>query len=502
MKATALSVSWTSSNVTIVLTFILSFLQLAYLLTETEAVEKSTQTSIREKSCTKRCQRFMKSQSNTVTLFLLLLCCWGIGYALFGEAVGVKSQMFALVVLFITAKIAGYLTSLVKLPPMVGMLLMGVLLRNIGFLEIEGDYRKFTTVLRQLALVNIMLPAGIGLDASALKKMIWTILNLAVVPVAAEVIGIAVAAHFLLGFPWLWGVLVGLLLAAVSPAVIIPCLFELQDMGYGVNKSIHTLVIAASTINDIICIALFGIVVGLIFSTGSLTMQILQGPIVIGMGFSYGIAWGIVCQYLPILHEPYLVTLRTLLLGLGCVVAALGSDALGYGGAGPLGCIIAAFVASLGWRRQGWGTSNPVRMNFALLWKFFEPISFGLIGMEVNLKILDATTVGWSTIVMVFPLLLRMLVSFLSTYWSNFNLKEDIFIATCWIPKATVQAALGPVALDKARELDDDVLIEYASIVVIVAVLSIIITSPIGAVLIMQLGPRFLHRTVPENTNL
>lgn len=86
-------------------------------------------------------------------------------------------------------------------------------------------------------------------------------------------------------------------------------------------------------------------------------MQILQGPIVIAMGFAYGVVWGIVCQILPNLSDNYLITLRTLLLGLGCVVAALGSDALGYGGAGPLGCIVAAFVASLGWRKQGWGTS-------------------------------------------------------------------------------------------------------------------------------------------------
>ncbi|KAI4466975.1 sodium/hydrogen exchanger family [Holotrichia oblita] len=437
-------------------------------INESEAKGNSTIIVSRKRKYLAKSRSLLIHQSNTVTLFLLLLCCWAIGYALFGEVVGIHSQMFSLVVLFITAKIAGYLTSLLKLPPMVGMLLMGVLLRNVGFLNIDGNYRKFTAVLRQLALVNIMLPAGLGLDSAALKKMIWMILNLAIVPVAAEVVGIAVASYFLLGFPWLWGILLGLLLAAVSPAVIIPCLFELQDMGYGVNKGIHTLVIAASTINDIICIALFGIMIGLIFSSGSLTMQILQGPIVIAMGFAYGIVWGIVCQILPNLRDNYLITLRTLLLGLGCVVAALGSDALGYGGAGPLGCIVAAFVASLGWRKQGWGTSNPVRMNFALLWKFFEPISFGLIGMEVNLQILEPTTVGWAMIIMLVPLL----------------------------------AALGPVALDKARELNDDTLIDYASVVVVVAVLSIIVTSPIGAVLIMQLGPKFLHRTIPDNSNL
>ncbi|XP_071053502.1 sodium/hydrogen exchanger 9B2 isoform X2 [Onthophagus taurus] len=381
---------------------------------------------------------------------------------------------------------------------MVGMLLMGVLLRNVGFLQIEGNYRKFTAILRQLALVNIMLPAGLGLDPKALKKMSWMVLNLAFVPVAVEVAGVAVAAYFLLDFPWLWGILLGLLLAAVSPAVIIPCLFQLQDMGYGINKGIHTLVIAASTLNDIICIAFFGIVIGIIFSTGSLTMQILQGPIVIAMGVSYGIAWGLLCQYIPSKKEKYLVTLRTLLLGLGCVVCALGSDALGYGGAGALGCIIAAFVASIGWRKQGWDNQNPVRMNFALLWKFFEPISFGLIGMEVNFSILDGNTVLWGTISMVIPLLLRIITSYVTMIWTDLNVKENLFVAISWTPKATVQAALGPVALDMARETLNLDQINLGNAVIVVAVMSIIITSPIGAILIMQLGPRFLHRTIKE----
>lgn len=104
-------------------------------------------------------------------------------------------------------------------------------------------------------------------------------------------------------------------------------------------------------------------------------------------------------------------------------MAALGSDAIGYGGAGALGCIVAAFVASFGWRKQGWTFNvpttfrslpfliiflqNPVRSNFVLLWKFFEPISFGLIGMEVNFEILDVTIVLWGTLVMVVPLLVN-----------------------------------------------------------------------------------------------
>lgn len=144
---------------------------------------------------------------------------------------------------------------------------------------------------------------------------------------------------------------------------------------------------------------------------------------------------------------------------------------------------------------------NPVKANFSLLWKFFEPISFGLIGMEVNLSVLERNVVLWRTLVMLLALALRLVCSVIVTRFSDLNLKEMLFIAVAGIPKATVQATLGPVALDYARQSKDPVVHEHANTMLIIAVLSIIITSPIGALLIMQLGPRWLHRTIPDEQN-
>lgn len=111
--------------------------------------------------------------------------------------------------LFISAKIVGYIFGQARLPPMIGMLLMGVLLRNVNFLEISGGYRKFAAVLRQLALVNIMLPAGLGLDPKALKKLTGMILNLSIVPVAAEVGALTLTGYYLLDLPLIWSALLG-----------------------------------------------------------------------------------------------------------------------------------------------------------------------------------------------------------------------------------------------------------------------------------------------------
>lgn len=148
--------------------------------------------------------------SGVISLCLLALVLWAIFFCIFGdEHLGIKSQIFQLSVLFISSKVAGCIIGLIKLPPMIGMLLMGVLLKNVGFINITGDYTKFTAILRQIALVNILLPAGIGLDSEALKKLGWMIVNLAVFPVAIEVLVIVLFSYFVLNLPWLWGVLMG-----------------------------------------------------------------------------------------------------------------------------------------------------------------------------------------------------------------------------------------------------------------------------------------------------
>lgn len=292
--------------------------------------------------------------SRLITLTTISLMCWAIAYSLFGEEAGLNSQGFRLAVLFIAAKAFGAVLGLMKIPPMLGQLAIGVLLRNVGFINLTGGYIPFAAVLRQLALVNILLPAGLGLDPNALKRSLGNIVILALIPPLIEVIIVAIVAYFLMNLSWLWGFLLGFLLAAVSPAVVIPCLFELQERGYGTDKGIHTIVIAASTLNDISCIAAFGVVLGIIFSTGSLAMQIAEGPIVIVMGLSYGVLLGFVAHQLPDRHDPYLVSLRTIFIGAGSIVASVGSSAIGYGGAGTLGCITGAFVASFGWRKMGW----------------------------------------------------------------------------------------------------------------------------------------------------
>ncbi|XP_044734937.1 sodium/hydrogen exchanger 9B2-like [Chrysoperla carnea] len=433
------------------------------------------------------------------TLAVIFVALWGIAFTLFGEDVGPQSDTVMLCTLFIGAKIFGYLVSLLKCPPILGQMFFGILLQNVGYFNLSPPFKQFAAILRQLALINIMLPAGLNLNADVLKSNGIIVILLAIVPALIEVLimaGLALLLHIKL----VWAILMGLILAAVSPSVIFPCLFHLEDNGYGLNKGVNTLVVASSTLNDIVSIAVFVAHLSIIFSKDGSNSELWRGPVGFIIGFIFGIIWGILARLIPDKSDNFVVILRTLLIGIGSVLVCMASDALGFSSAGVLGCIVSAFVASQGWRREGWiGDKNPVKYNFMILWKFFEPISFGLIGVGVKFHLLHGLAILYLLGFSLIALIGRIISTYAIVYFKDFSGKEKIFFALSAIPKATVQAALGPAALDKATTEDEE---KNAMNVLVLSVLSIIITAPIGAWLILTFGPKLLPRKANEQNEL
>lgn len=466
------------------------------------------------------------------TFVLLGSIAWLVALFLFGSrCVGLHSPFLKLAVLFVGSKSVGLLLRVTPLPSMLGMLSVGVLARNIGYVDpVESESAGTCSVLRQLALVNILLVAGLGLEAEALKRMSRVVLGLAILAPACEILAAAALSSWLLDLPWNWALSAGFLLGAVSPALVIPCLLDLRSKGYGVDKGIDTLVIASSAIDDIACIAGFGVTMGVIFEKGS-SSGLIEAPVSVVGGVVYGLASGMLGSFLPGPKDDYLVSLRTLFVVASSLLAIFGSQAIGFEGAGSLACIVSSFVSSSEWKKKGWvdevirqprfetlknstsALQNPVKKNFSILWEIFEPISFSLIGVEVDLKILDGGVVLWTGLVIllslfvsfarkasgkldrVFCFQVRISTSFLITKYSELNLKEMAFVGVCSVPKATVQAALGPVALDYARNSNVDAIRQYADVLLITAVVSIIVTAPIGAALIVYTGPKLLKKS-------
>lgn len=245
-----------------------------------------------------------------------------------------------------------------------------------------------TAYIRKFALVIILIRAGLEMDPAAFKKVWLTIIKLGLVPWTAECILCAVLTHFFFGMEWLWAFALGSIIAAVSPAVIVPCLFRLRTKGYGVAKvtflinytmnlkflscifncftfcfyfskkgaekliltlffffkGIPTLIVAISGIDDAASVAIFGILASIIFGTGGIAYQVSQAPVCIFGGLLFGVFWGILMKFIPEKGDAYVIPIRTLMLFAGGVLAVFGSEHVGFEGAGPLGVVFAAFV--------------------------------------------------------------------------------------------------------------------------------------------------------------
>lgn len=214
----------------------------------------------------------------------------------------------------------------------------------MGLVNIGPELFGVTAYIRKFALVLILIRAGLEMDPAAFKNVYMTILKLGLVPWTVEFALCAVLAHCFFSMPWLWAFALGAIVAAVSPAVVVPCLFRLRTKGYGVAKGIPTLIVAISGIDDAASVAIFGILASIIADTGGLTYKISQAPVCIVGGLLFGVVWGCLMKFIPEKGDSYVIPMRTLLLFAGGLLAVLGSEELGFEGAGPLGVVFAAFI--------------------------------------------------------------------------------------------------------------------------------------------------------------
>lgn len=410
-------------------------------------------------------------------------------------------NLFGITVLFISAVIGGKIVSLIRLPnlppfpPLLGMLLMGFMLRNIPVVT-DNVYINFkwSGSLRNIALAVILARAGLGLDPLALRKLKSVCIRVACGPCLIEACTVALVSHFLMGLPWVWGFILGFVLGAVSPAVVVPSMLLLQKDGYGVEQGIPTLLMAAGSFDDILAITGFTTCLGMAFASGSTWYNLLRGVLEVAGGMVAGILLGFLIQYFPSVDQKHLVMKRSFfVLGLS-VFAVFGSDVAGFPGSGGLCTLVLAFLGGL-----GWGTEKArVEEVVGWAWDVFQPLLFGLIGAEIRLSQLEGHTVALGIASLLIALLVRVLFTFVCVLCAGFSTREKIFIALAWMPKATVQAAIGSKALDRARQMNDNQLEKYGMDVLTVAALAILFTAPVGALLIGLCGPRLLQR--PKNS--
>ncbi|XP_048578621.1 uncharacterized protein LOC5514528 isoform X2 [Nematostella vectensis] len=322
--------------------------------------------------------------SQALTRCLIVLVSYGVLWSITGHEMLPGGNLFGIFIILMCAAFGGFITTRVScgvLPSLLGMLIVGFLLRNVPGIDVAKHIdKKWSATLRSIALVVILARSGLELDPGALRRLKFTCVRLAFGPCITEAVTVAVVVRYVLDMPWLWGFQLGFVLGAVSPAVVVPQLLVLQAKGYGVEQGIPTLVMAASSCDDVLAISLFG----------NLYFNIFRGPIELIMGIVIGILVGVVCWYLPNNQETNRLGNRFVLLAAFALLSVFGCNAAEFSGAGALGVLSMATIAGHGW---GDDEKAAVSRAMAVLWEFFQPLLFGLIGAEVTWEYMDVSLV-------------------------------------------------------------------------------------------------------------
>ncbi|XP_035223417.1 sodium/hydrogen exchanger 9B2-like, partial [Stegodyphus dumicola] len=333
--------------------------------------------------------------STVTSLVLLIFLIYGTLWGLMRDPVLPGGPVFGLFAIVIICYLGGQLMKLLKVPTLVGMMVSGFILRNVPHINVAEDIPEdWAGNIRNMALVLILLRAGLEVDSDVLKSNKATCSKLIFFPFIVESCTGAIASHYLLELPWIWSFLLGFMLAAVSPAVVLPVMLKLQKKGIGTTNGIPTLVIAVAGIDDVVALTGFEVILGITFATGSLGWTIAQGPLEVLVGIIYGVLLGFISWYIPNPEEKSKSVFRFLILCFGGTFVLFGSQALDWGAAGALGCICLPFVAAIRWKTKDWDEDdNPVGQALAFVWRIIEPFLFGLIGSEIRIDYLQPSTI-------------------------------------------------------------------------------------------------------------
>nr|XP_044999464.1 sodium/hydrogen exchanger 9B1 [Jaculus jaculus] len=428
---------------------------------------------------------------------VILLMIWIVLLSLSGNSALPGGTIFGLLIISYSAFLGGKLLEFIKiplmppLPPLLGMLLAGFVVRNIPFISEHVTIPStWSSALRNCALTVILIHAGFGMDPQALKHLKGVCLRLSFGPCIIEACSAAVFSHYIMKFPWQWGFLLGFVLGAVSPAVVVPSMLLLQKNGFGIKEGIPTLLNAASSLDDIVAITGFNTFLSIVFASGTVINHILSSLRDICIGIVLGITMGFFVQHFPSGDQERHTLKRAFLVLSICVSVVLGSHHIGLHGSGGLCTLVMSFMAATKWAEE----KDSIQNIISHAWSIFQPLLFGLVGSEVAVDSLESNSVGTCIATLILALCARILATFALMSFAGFSFKEKIFIALAWIPKATVQAVLSPLVLETAR-LSAPHLEFYSRDVMTMAFLAILITAPNGALLIGILGPRMLKHS-------
>ena len=381
----------------------------------------------------------------------------------------------------------GALAKRLGLPSLVGMLIAGMILGPYALNLLSDSLLNISADLRQLALIIILTRAGLSLDVEALKRVGRPAVLMCFVPACFEILGMTLLAPLLLGVSTLDAAIMGAVVGAVSPAVIVPRMIRLSEEGWGVDRGIPQLILAGASVDDVFVIVMFTAFTGLASGGTGLTVGAVLGvPASIVTGIVAGLALGwLLAQWFRRVHMRDSVKVVILLSLAFLLVAA--EDALE--GIFPFSGLMAVMGAGVGLQKWRKVVAQRLSVKFSKLWVAAEVALFVLVGAAVDLRY--ALSAGVMAILAVLgALCFRAVGVLVCVSGAHFSGKEKLFCVLGYLPKATVQAAIGGVPLAMG--------LGCGQIVLTVAVIAILVTAPLGALAIDRSYSKLLTQRPPQ----
>lgn len=381
-------------------------------------------------------------------------------------------MLLSISLMLMSGMFLGWICKKLHLPALMGMILTGIVLGPYALNLIDTSILGISSELRKIALIIILMRAGLSLNVADLKKVGRPAVLMCFVPACFEIIGMLILAPKLLGISVLDAAVMGAVVAAVSPAVIVPKMLRLIEDGYGTEKGIPQLILAGASVDDVFVIVMFTAFTNLEQGSAISPLSFVNIPVSIAAGLAVGLIVGLLLAvYFKRVHMRDSVKVIVLLCSAFFLVAV--EDALPP--FVPFSALIGVMGLGIALRKKYRIIAERLSLKFNKLWVCAEILLFVLVGATVNIKY--ALSAGVSVIILILgALVFRMAGVFCCMIKTKLNTKERCFCMISYIPKATVQAAIGGIPLSMGLACGD--------IVLTVAIFSILVTAPLGAFLI------------------
>ena len=381
-------------------------------------------------------------------------------------------MLINLAIIIIIALAVNWFFEKIKIPGLLGMIFIGIILGPNCFNYLSHDLLHLSKELRTAALIVILIRAGLGLNRETLNKVGISALKMSCIPCLIEGFTIFIISKYLLSLTWPAAGMLGFIIAAVSPAVVVPQMLDIKAKGYGKQREVPTLILAAASIDDVLSITMFSVFLAI--GTGvSVNIAILFLKVPIGIALGIGI--GLLAGFLLIKFFNRIDMRATKKAIIFMTVAIFLNQTEYFSNYIPIASLLGIMAMGFFILEFNPETANELALKFSKVWILAEIFLFVLIGAQVDIGVAwDAGLIG--VLIIAIGLTGRSLGVGLSLLGSNLNKKERLFCCFSYFPKATVQAAIGAIPLSMG--------VKGGEIILAIAVLGIIITAPIGASLI------------------